>query len=408
MNGRSRLQDPSKQAASPEKPPLPTGPAAQTVPEVKPQGPGKTIELTADPSGAKILGFDTGFPGWVVIPLFVLVWCGLTYLFAKAIFKYFKHLALLTGQKTYQLALASLQLPLVVLFLLLGFKVVIDSSPPEFQPYGNFTLTTLVVITLIMALARICTAILFELGTTKASFRPLVGPMRFVINVFVISVGAILWMEAVHIPVTPVVAAFGVVGLAAGLALWETLSNLFAGMYIILDRRLRVGDYIKVQGGEEGFVESIGWRSIRLVTTQNDLVMIPNRRMADSIVTNCSLPQTTSIALIEVQVDASVDVDRVIQILQEEVKGAVKSLAGAVPEQIPLVRFSAMTPQQLTFQVAVGIQNVLDRMNVQSELRKLTLNCLRRHSVPPWRTSTEAAHANGDGEEAKDRKKKKV
>jgi small-conductance mechanosensitive channel len=232
--------------------------------------------------------------------------------------------------------------------------------------------------------------------------------MRFVINVFVISVGAILWMEAVHIPVTPVVAAFGVVGLAAGLALWETLSNLFAGLYIILDRRIRVGDYVKVQGAEEGFVESIGWRSLRIVTTQNDLVIIPNRRLADSVVTNCSLPQPTSIAMIEVQVDSSVEVDRVTQILQDEVKGAVKALAGAVPEQIPLVRFSNMTPQHLTFQIAVGIQNVLDRMNVQSELRKLALNCLRRHAVPPWKPASESALTNGDAEETKTRKRKKV
>ncbi len=365
--------------------------------DVVPPAPGVTppVETRQETSlpkpGATILGFDTGYPGWVVVPLFLLLWCGLTYLVAKATFRYFKKLAVVTGQKTYQIALASLQLPLVILFLLLGIKVALDSSAftQEVHTYGYFTLTTLVVITLVLAGIRIGTAVLFELGSSKASFRPLVGPTRFVINCFVVIVGTIMWMEAVDIPVTPVVATFGVVGLAAGLALWETLANLFAGLYLILDRRIRVGDFIRIQGAEEGFVESIGWRSIRLVNTQNDLIIVPNRRMAESVVTNFSLPQTSTIAMIEMAVGIEADVEKVTQLLQTEVRSFVKTLAGAVPEQIPLVRVSDVKPEAITFQIAVGIQNVLDRMSVQSELRVMALHCLKRGGVPPWGAAQE-------------------
>jgi small-conductance mechanosensitive channel len=354
---------------------------------------------------ATLLGFEIGWPGWVVVCLFLILWAALTYLVFKAARGLLQRLAARSEKRIATHVLQALLLPLIVLFALLGALILLGSSAftAEVQGYGYFTLKTLAVITLVMALIRILTAAMFEMGASKASFRPLAGPTRFVFNLFVVIVGAILWMEAVGIPVTPVVATFGVVGLATGLALWDTLTNLFAGIYVIMDRRIRVGDYLRLHGAEEGVVESIGWRSTRLVNTSNDLVIVPNRRLAESIVVNSSRPQSGTIALVEVPVDSSADPEQVMAALREELGVAVKAMPGTVPEQIPLVRLAELAPTGLKFHVGVGVADVLDRMNVQSELRKRALECLRRAGIPPW-GRPEEARADGDG--ARTRKKK--
>ena len=74
------------------------------------------------------------------------------------------------------------------------------------------------------------------------------------------------------------------------LAFKDTLANFFAGLYILADRPIRGGDYIKLEGGPEGYVEGVGWRSTRVRTLANNIVVIPNSRLSESMITNYFLP----------------------------------------------------------------------------------------------------------------------
>ena len=93
-------------------------------------------------------------------------------------------------------------------------------------------------------------------------------------------------LAALGIQITPILTALGVGGLAVALALQDTLSNLFAGIHLLADRPIRVGDYVKVADTVEGHVEDIGWRLTRVRMLQNVVVTIPNKRVAESIITN--------------------------------------------------------------------------------------------------------------------------
>jgi len=92
--------------------------------------------------------------------------------------------------------------------------------------------------------------------------------------------------------VAPLLTTLGVGSLAVALALQETLANFFAGLYLLADRPVRAGDYIKINDaqGEEGYVESIGWRSSRLRTMKNNTVIVPNQKLSQAILTNYHLP----------------------------------------------------------------------------------------------------------------------
>jgi small-conductance mechanosensitive channel len=82
--------------------------------------------------------------------------------------------------------------------------------------------------------------------------------------------------------------ALGIGGLAAALALQDTLSNLFGGFHLLADQPVRIGDLIRLENGMEGVVEDIGWRSTRIRSLSKDLIVVPNAKLAQSILTNCS------------------------------------------------------------------------------------------------------------------------
>ncbi len=86
--------------------------------------------------------------------------------------------------------------------------------------------------------------------------------------------------------------ALGVGGLAVALALQDTLSNLF-GFYISVAGQMRLGDYIKLNTGEEGYLNDIGWRSTAILAGANNMIIVPNAKLAQAIVTNYSLRKST-------------------------------------------------------------------------------------------------------------------
>ena len=79
--------------------------------------------------------------------------------------------------------------------------------------------------------------------------------------------------------------------LAMALALQDTLSNLLAGIHILAEHTIRVGDYIKLETGQEGYVEDISRRTTRICMLPNNMFIVPNSKLSQSVVTNYNLPE---------------------------------------------------------------------------------------------------------------------
>ena len=114
--------------------------------------------------------------------------------------------------------------------------------------------------------------------------------VRIVFGVF----GTMIVLENLGISLTAVWTTLGVGSLAIAVALQDTLSSLFAGLYLRLDHPVRLGDYIKLESGEEGFVVERGWRSTRIKALSNNTIVVPNAKLASTIVINFSLPDRRS------------------------------------------------------------------------------------------------------------------
>jgi len=144
---------------------------------------------------------------------------------------------------------------------------------------------------LILAAVKLYHALLKEYGQRYEPIRPSLGILNWLGKALIILIGLLIAMDSLKISITPLLTTLGIGGLAVALAFKDTLANFFAGLYILADRPIRLGDYIKLEGGPEGYVESIGWRSTRMRTLFNNIVVIPNSKVSESIITNYFLPE---------------------------------------------------------------------------------------------------------------------
>jgi MscS family membrane protein len=170
-------------------------------------------------------------------------------------------------------------------------------------------------------------------------------------NVFKITIAAAAAYFAFaiwDIDATGWIASAGIVGIAVGFAAKDTLSNLFAGVFIIVDAPYRVGDYIVLDSAERGQVVHIGIRSTRLLTRDNVEITIPNSVVGNAKVTN-ETGGTSTKKRIKISIGAAYgsDIDRVRQVLLD----VAQAEPGACPEPEPRVRFVAFGESSLDFQL---------------------------------------------------------
>jgi len=207
-------------------------------------------------------------------------------------------------------------------------------------------------------------------------------PVRFLTRVIFAAFGIMILLDNLGISLTAVWTTLGVGSVAIALALQDTLSNFFAGIYLRLDAPVRVGDYVKLEGREEGFIIQMGWRSTRIRTLPNNVVVVPNTKLASAIVTNFSLPEPQMSLLIRISVSYSADPERVERILVDEAKRAVGQIEGLLGDPAPFVRFiPGFGDSSLDFTLICRVNSFVDQYLVQHELRKRIFARFRQEGI---------------------------
>lgn len=213
-------------------------------------------------------------------------------------------------------------------------------------------------------------------GVTKGiierspNLAPAAGMIRTIGRLIVLSLGGVMLLQSFGIAVEPLIASLGIGSLAVALALRDTLSNLFAGLYIHADHPLRVGNYVKIENGEEGYVLQIGWRSTRLRNLANNVIVVPNEKLAQSIMTNFDMPDSTLAFSIQIPVAHGADPGHVLAILQEELQAAPTRLPALLSDPAPSATFAGFTADSLTFSLNCRARSVVEQPAVRGELQR--------------------------------------
>jgi small-conductance mechanosensitive channel len=189
-------------------------------------------------------------------------------------------------------------------------------------------------------------------------------------------------LDALGVQITPLLTALGVGGLAVALALQDTLSNLFAGVHLLADKPIRVGDYVKIADTIEGYVVDVGWRSTRVRMLQNNVVIVPNKRVAESIIVNYDMPERRMGLLIKVSVGYASDPDLIERILVEEAHAAAVDVPGLLAEPAPSAKLiPGFGEYSLDFTLVCQVTSFVDQFAVQHELRKRILRRFRAEGI---------------------------
>ncbi len=198
----------------------------------------------------------------------------------------------------------------------------------------------------------------------------LLPTLRRVLPITIYAAGALVAIDSVGVSISPILAGLGIGGLAVALAVQPTLSNFFAGTYVVTEGELKEGDFIELEGGPSGYVEEVGWRSTKIRSRFNNLVIIPNSRMAESIVTNYFSPTPAMNVVVTCGVSYDANLEDVERFATEEAKGVIKESEKAIKDVEPFFGFSNFGDSNIDFFVFLQAVDRSGTFTLKSELIK--------------------------------------
>jgi small-conductance mechanosensitive channel len=315
----------------------------------------------------------------------LVVICSAVLLVVRAVlFRFLLGWAHRTETQIDNIVIASLRFPSVFWAIALGASIGIELSelPVKYTAHATSAIYLLLILSVTIACANLAGRVFSNYIQRQQLPFPSTGLAYGIIKATIYLVGVLVMLAKLGISIAPLLTALGVGGLAVALALQDTLANLFAGLHILVEKSIRVGDFIRLETGQEGFVDDITWRTTRVRMLPNNMVVIPNSKMSQSVVTNYYLPEKRMSLLIPISVAYASDPDHIERILVEEAKEGAKNISGLLAEPEPFVRFiPGFGDSSQDFTLICQVAEFTDQYLAQHELRKRIFRRFRQEGI---------------------------
>lgn len=172
------------------------------------------------------------------------------------------------------------------------------------------------------------------------------------------------------VEIAPLLAGLGVAGLAVALGLQETLANLFAALFLVMDKSINIGDYIELEDGTKAYIEDVSWRSVRIRTIGGNTIIVPNSTFVGQKISSYDYPESPYSMSIRLGVAYGSDLDFVEKIAIQAAKNVIELEGIKIKDNNPIVRFKAFADSSIEFIVIVAIDRVTDESRVKHALVK--------------------------------------
>lgn len=256
-------------------------------------------------------------------------------------------------------------------FVLAGCALATRRSPltPVWVQNVDLALQDILILSLTLVASSLVTGLVLRTTVRAEGTFASSSLLRNVVRGSIVTVGLLVVIHK-HRDITPILGALGIGSLAVALALQPTLSNLFAGLHITLAKPLRIGDFIELENGVQGFVVDIGWRATKLREPLNNLVIVPNARLVEMVAKNYSLPESDQTILVPIGVSYASDLALVERVVLEVAREVVQRVPEAASAFEPIVRFNAFGDSSVNFVLVFRARMFPDRGVVIHELVK--------------------------------------
>jgi small-conductance mechanosensitive channel len=314
---------------------------------------------------------------WIFAPVLFLLWVGIALVAWRFVFRWLNLRAVKRGSGPLAAVVQTLSTPLVIAIIVSGLWGLerMLPLPAEVDHVINVVSRVLLVLMGLIFVDRLVYRLLLVFKDRFAYVDITRGIVRGILRLLILAVGLLVLLDMLGISITPLVASLGIGSLAVALALQGPLSNLFAGLFVLGDRTVRVGDFVRLTGVgpagiEEGYVTHIGWRHTRIRTLTNIAVIVPNSVLNSNVIENLNLPQTEISIFFPVGVSYSSDLEHVERVTLEVAKWVQANVAGAVRAFEPIVRYNAFADFSINFNVRLRAQDFDSTYLVKHEFIK--------------------------------------
>jgi small-conductance mechanosensitive channel len=265
--------------------------------------------------------------------------------------------------------------------LALEVGIAVSDLPERRVAPAHKAIEVLLVLSVTFAAAGIAGRLFDSYLEEKSLPGPGTGLVQGVLKGTIYAVGLLVALSVLGISIAPIITALGVGGLAVALALQDTLANLFAGIHILLEKPFRVGDFVRLESGQEGQVVDITWRTTRIRTLQNNLVVLPNGKLAQSTLTNYSLPDGRSVVTVPFSVPYDADVPAVERMVLQEAAAAADG-GTILRDPAPSVRLApGFGTSALELTLLLHLPSFADAPAVQDGVRRRILSRFRAEGI---------------------------
>ena len=255
--------------------------------------------------------------------------------------------------------------------IIAGLHLFLHTSPlpSSILPVSDSILFSVAVFTIAVVISRFLVGMI-HLKSNSGSLYPSTSIVSNIARIGIYIICFLYILQKNGISVTPLLTALGVGALAVALALQDTLSNLFSGLQVIASRQVRIGDYVRINSGEEGYVYDITWRNTIIKALANNYVIVPNSKIASAIVTNFYLPDKEMSVLVEVGVSYDSDLEKVESITIAAGREVLEKTKGAVKAFDPFIRYHTFGDSAIKFTVILRGMEFTDQYLIKHEFIK--------------------------------------
>lgn len=310
----------------------------------------------------------------IIVATIIIAWL-VNYLIKRALHKQEGK----TKSKTIDIILKNLR-PLYLLIVIVGLYCAVFVLPfvaADVFPIVNEWIETIFFIILILLICYVAARIvkifvdryfleIREDMRTPGIIMKIIAPVIFLLGIFVI-------LGTYNVDILPLLTTFGIGAIAVGFALQPTLTNLFAGLMVISDHPIHIGDYVDVRTGDAGavagIVHDIGWLSTHIRTFDNVTMIIPNSKLTTSVIFNYSSVDPKYI-IVPIAINVNQDLEIVEQVVKKVAVEVLSVMPGANTARTPDVRFDSMDATSVMVKVWLYLEKIEAQFNIRSEFIK--------------------------------------
>lgn len=315
-------------------------------------------------------------PPWFAIACVFFISLALLWISKKILIKKLKTLTDSTSFQVDSVFVAAVKTPLNLIFLVVLIHIFqtmlqyYDIRSDRLGEIVSIIAQVLLILAVVMFIERVSTGGLQRYSQSSELIKNSHSILKGFTRLFIIGIGALVLMGTLGISITPIIASLGITSLAVALALRPTLENFFSGVQLIADKPIRIGDFIELDSGEQGFVEKIGWRSTWIKMLPNNIVIMPNSVLSQSKLINYYYPTKELSVPVDVGVHYDSDLEHVERVTLEVAREILKSHKWGIAEYETFVVFHTFDSSSINFTVMLRAQEYFNRFFIKSEFMK--------------------------------------